>query len=378
MSLLQRFGLGSGKPTSTTTPSSAPRDDGTITASPATPLVRASSTSARDSHKHNPFTVWAARALQANQADRSLACHRIWADLPELGIKPKFQIAPDQAVFAMGSCFAREVEDALVKLGFDVPTHCDVLFDAPLLTRGPGTEGTRPRAYLNRYNSMSMRDEFRHLLGLDKPLEQGLLTYGLERGGTAELHYTQSLPQVGLEGTLERRRLVRNYLGPRLRASRLFVLTLGLAECWYDTVAGRYLNNTPGPRVLATYGDQLEVHLTTFSQHLAALQDVHRCLSGVFGDDFKIVVTVSPVPLERTFLEQDVVVTNSYSKSMLRAVAQEFAVAHGNVDYFPSYELVTVAQPQNAWAWDYRHVKPQLVGHIMGLFRRHYIAEPAA
>jgi hypothetical protein len=58
---------------------------------------------------------------------------------------------------------------------------------------------------------------------------------------------------------------------------------------------------------------------------------------------------------------------------MLRAVAEEFAAAHGNVDYFPSYELVSYADPKSAWAWDHRHVTPGLVAHIMGLFARHYV-----
>ena len=80
------------------------------------------------------------------------------------------------------------------------------------------------------------------------------------------------------------------------------------------------------------------------------------------------------MPLERTFLAQDVVVTNNYSKSMLRAVAQEFAALHANVDYFPSYELVSFADPRNAWAWDHRHVNAALVAHIMSLFARHYVA----
>lgn len=337
-------------------------------------LDQASAAVARASR--NTFGSWAARALAANQADRSLACHRIWAELPELHVQPKFQVSRSDAVFAMGSCFAREVEDALADQGFSVPTRCDPIFEQPPLQHDDKlTPGARPRAYLNRYNSMSMLDEFRHLLGEAPELEAGLLTYPLDRGAAADLHYTQSLRQVDQATTLARRQRVREHLGPLLRDSRLFVLTLGMAECWYDAKAGHYLNNTPGPRVLAAYGDQLSVHLTRFEQHLAALRELHALLSRTHGEHFRIVVTVSPVPLERTFLAQDVVVTNNYSKSMLRAVAQEFAAAHANVDYFPSYELVTYANPQTSWAWDHRHVNAALVAHIMALFARHYVAD---
>jgi hypothetical protein len=255
-----------------------------------------------------------------------------------------------------------------------VPTHCDDLFaDPPLRHDAALTPGARPRAYLNRYNSMSMLDEFRHLLGLAPEIETGLLTYAVDRRAVSDLHYTQSLKQVDLETTLARRRQVRAHLGPLARRCKLYVLTLGMAECWFDNVAGRYLNNTPGPRVLAAHGEQLAVHLTRFEQHRQALESLHHTLQAVHGEDFKIVITVSPVPLERSFLAQDVVVTNMYSKSMLRAVAQEFAAMHDNVDYFPSYELVSYADPRSAWAWDYRHVDAGLVAHIMATFERHYV-----
>jgi len=338
------------------------------------PLHSVGAAAAREAHKTNPYSAWAARAYAANEADRTLACHRLWADRPELAIRPKFRVGREQAVFAVGSCFAREVEDALVALDFEVPTHCDALFgQEPLLHDDSLNTGARPRAYLNRYNSMSMLDEFRHLLGLAPEIEQGLLTYRLDRGSAADLHYTQSLRQADIETTLARRRAVREHLGPLMRRCKLFVLTLGMAECWFDDHAGRYLNNTPGPRVMAAYGDQLAVHLTRFEQHRAALESLHQLLQTVHGHDFRLVITVSPVPLERSFLAQDVVTTNSYSKSMLRAVAQEFAALHDNVDYFPSYELVSFADPRSAWAWDYRHVNAELVAHVMALFRRHYV-----
>jgi hypothetical protein len=354
-------------------PSPRPAAAAPATRAAPAPLAVVSCEAARANRKANRWSGWAAREQGANKADPDFASHRIWKSLPELGIRPKFTISARDKVFAMGSCFAREVEDALAALGFDVPTRCDALFDRELMRPPGAAAGQRPRAYLNRYNSMSLRDELTHLLGLDPALEQGLLTYPLEQGMTADLHYTQSLAQTNPVGTVERRRIVREHLGPRLRECRVFVVTLGMAECWFDREAQRYLNNTPGPRVMAMYGAQLEVHMTRFAQHLEALEQAHATLSGSLGDNIRVVVTVSPVPLELSFQDRDVVATNLYSKAMLRAVAEEFAAGHANVDYFPSYEFVSVATPDTAWAWDYRHVKPNLVGHIMKAFRTHYV-----
>jgi len=340
------------------------------------PLASATAAAVREARRDNPFDTWSSRSAKANAADPALACHRLWQPRPDLMIRPKFRIPATLPVFASGSCFAREVEDSLAGQGFEVSTLCDELFTRePLLHDTAAHPGLRPRSYLNRYNAMSMRDEFAHLLGADPALEAGALTYPLGQGAAADLHYSQSLRQVDVPVTLARRQTVREYLGPRLRRCRFFVLTLGMAECWYDEQAGRYLNNTPGPRVLAAFGERLCVRLTRFEEHLAALEALYAMLQRLHGDDFRIVITVSPVPLERSLLGRDVVLVNTYSKSMLRAVAEEFAAFRGNVDYFPSFEFVSFAAPADAWEWDHRHVRPALVDHIMARFREHYIDE---
>jgi hypothetical protein len=74
-----------------------------------------------------------------------------------------------------------------------------------------------------------------------------------------------------------------------------------------------------------------------------------------------------------TFSTMDVVVANTYAKSLLRAVAQEWAAAHGNVDYFPSYEIVQNSDRATVWDADLRHVRGAGAQHIMELFVRSYL-----
>jgi hypothetical protein len=85
-------------------------------------------------------------------------------------------------------------------------------------------------------------------------------------------------------------------------------------------------------------------------------------------------VTVSPVPLMATFSAEDIVIANTYSKSLLRTVAQEWANKHENVHYFPSYEIVQNSDPKVTWEEDRRHVKGQVVQHIMKLFLHNYFS----
>lgn len=86
----------------------------------------------------------------------------------------------------------------------------------------------------------------------------------------------------------------------------------------------------------------------------------------------RIILTVSPVPLLRTFSNRDIIVANTYSKSVLRAVADELSSKYDDVDYFPSYEMVANSPREIAWRHDQRHVTKEMVWHIMHRFKTEY------
>jgi hypothetical protein len=151
------------------------------------------------------------------------------------------------------------------------------------------------------------------------------------------------------------------------------IITLGLVEVWRDKIANTFINTTPIPDALCSHADRYEFQISDFGQNLTNLEQVHALLSQFGHPDFHVVVTVSPVPLMATFSTQDVVIANTHSKSMLRAVAQEWAAAHENVHYFPSYEIVLNSERTVIWEEDLRHVRGPVVQHIMGIFLEHYL-----
>ena len=73
------------------------------------------------------------------------------------------------------------------------------------------------------------------------------------------------------------------------------------------------------------------------------------------------------------FSKMDIVVANSWAKSLLRAVSQEWAAVHSNVDYFPSYEIVQNSERAAVWECDLRHVRSHGVQHITDLFLKKYL-----
>lgn len=85
-----------------------------------------------------------------------------------------------------------------------------------------------------------------------------------------------------------------------------------------------------------------------------------------------MVITVSPVALERTYTNQDVIVANMMSKSTLRSAAGTLSIQADGVDYFPSYEAAMVSDPNLVWMGDRRNITDWMVTQIIKTFTQSY------
>jgi hypothetical protein len=74
----------------------------------------------------------------------------------------------------------------------------------------------------------------------------------------------------------------------------------------------------------------------------------------------KILLTVSPVPLETTYSGKDCAVANTYSKSVLVVAANNISQLCPEVDYFPGYEIVMSAGLEY-YDSDFVHVRDDVV-----------------
>ena len=87
-----------------------------------------------------------------------------------------------------------------------------------------------------------------------------------------------------------------------------------------------------------------------------------------------MLLTVSPVPLIATYENRHVLQSTTYSKAVLRAVAQEVCDSMALVDYFPSYEIITThAHKGRYFKEDLRDVTWGGVENVMNVFKRHYL-----
>src|SRR6202043_1490050 len=72
----------------------------------------------------------------------------------------------------------------------------------------------------------------------------------------------------------------------------------------------------------------------------SVLSEVVATITSV-NPSVRFLLTVSPVPLTATKSGAHVLVATMHSKSILRAVAGQLAQQRANVDYFPSYEIIS-------------------------------------
>jgi hypothetical protein len=326
----------------------------------------ATAADAMKNYRENEAGIWYKDGADPDDPACTYAFQRLRQTWFTPKINPKFKLSRDDKFYAIGSCFARGIEHSLTTHKIAVESA------APEFAKlQPANKDVSGLGFTNKYNTYSILDELRWALDPDAvfPMES---IVQVTKATWYDPHTNPSLDLVDRQETLERRKLMQT-VTKRIRNCRAVIVTLGLAEVWRDVQAAVFINRTPLPSLVKTYPDRYEFQLSSLCENLANLEAIHALLTQYGHPDVHIVVTVSPVPLMNTFSTMDIVVANTWAKSLLRAVAQEWAQAHNNVDYFPSYEIVQNSDRTAVWERDLRHVRGAGAQHIMELFLRNYL-----
>lgn len=330
------------------------------------PAYMATSTEAVDNYRRNSAATWYKDGADFNDPAGKYAFQRLRQTCFIPHVVPKFKFCRNDKFYAIGSCFARGLESALTARKVTVQSA------APEFARlQPANSEPSGLGFLNKYNTFSILNELRWAFDPNAVFPRDSVVQ-LTKTTWYDPHTNPTLEFVGFEETLERRALMQT-VTKRIKDCRAVIVTLGLAEVWRDIKADVFVNRTPIPSLIKSEPDRYEFQLSSFAQNWANLEMIYKLLMTYGHSDVHIIITVSPVPLMNTFSNMDIVVANSWAKSLLRAVSQEWAAIHSNVDYFPSYEIVQNSDRREMWEDDLRHVKGPGVQHIMDLFLGSYI-----
>ena len=154
-----------------------------------------------------------------------------------------------------------------------------------------------------------------------------------------------------------------------LLQSEIFIVTLGLNECWKFLSDGTAISRNPE----AALYPLIKHCILSVQENVENIQtfiDIVR----VHNPNFKLIVTLSPVPFLASGRGDDthVVTANCHSKAVLRVAAEELVNNNKDVYYLPSYELVTNCS-QDPWKEDQRKVKSDTVDRVVEMFKEMFV-----
>lgn len=308
----------------------------------------------------NPYQCLPPKAFWRTAiADKSaLQIDELWA--------PAFDIGTKDAIVTAGSCFAQHIGRALVERGMNWIDSEPAPAEMPEAERKARHYGTFSFRTGNLYTPSMLRQWLEWALGTQPASDEIWDDQGR--------FYDPFRPVVEPEGFASERALLDSRKATltaiRLAVSRasVFVFTLGLTEAWVHrrtaivypmcpgTVRGRF---DPPLHGLRNFG-----FMETYREMTTAIE-----LLRSVNPRLRVLLTVSPVPLTATATGEHVLSATTYSKSVLRAVAGQLCEDLSEVDYFPSYEIITGTPFKGAFYQpNQREVTPDGVAFVMQQF----------
>ncbi|HTO30617.1 MAG TPA: GSCFA domain-containing protein [Pararhizobium sp.] len=278
-------------------------------------------------------------------------------------------------IFTIGSCFAERIRVALTAEGLDVGPpmqNVPMAHDRYRIDRLPA------RPHSDYFNTFTIRQEFeRHVgewsrdpedywLAKDQYWETGQPVY--------QDPYRRLILARSPQDLLEANEHVDRAIDQGIREASVFFLTMGMAEVFRNKRTGKIACQKPGYSG-GSGADETDFYMSTYEENLENMSRVVDIINMV-RPGARIVVTVSPVGLGRTFGDDDIIVANTESKSILRVALGALARKYDNVTYFPSYEIVMANAPLSFREDDGRHVANWVVSRIVSAFKAaHFIQE---
>jgi len=280
--------------------------------------------------------------------------------------KKRFPITPLDKVATAGSCFAQHISTHLRARNFNV-------IDTEPPPKALPSDVARKWGYLlysarfgNIYLVRQLLQLSQEAFGLFVPanavwekdsryydaLRPSVESHGLESPEAVEIHRKSHLKHVRT----------------MFLEADVFVFTLGLTEAWVHRQSGTTYPTAPGT-IAGTFDPDIYAFKNFGFEEILSDFTAFRSLVKQHNPNLKFLLTVSPVPLTATASDLHILSATTYSKSVLRAVVGELYHRYHDIDYFPSYEIITSPLSRGAYySTNLRSITDEGVGTVMRMF----------
>jgi GSCFA family protein len=260
--------------------------------------------------------------------------------------QPKFPITREMRIVTAGSCFAQHVGNALKSASFnvvDAEPFPEFLSDSLAQRYGYRLYSAR---YGNIYTARQLMQIVNEMRGKFRPAEPVWHKDG--RYFDALRPNVEPLGLDSHDSVMKHRKLHLAKVKSAFFNCDLMVFTFGLTEAWVHQETGTTYPTAPG-----TIAGQFDPKIFSFKNfdYEEILRDFNN-FAGLMrkrNPGVKFLITTSPVPLTATASDRHVEVATCYSKSVLRAVCGKLYDTNEDIDYFPSFEIITSTNNRGAF-----------------------------
>lgn len=287
-------------------------------------------------------------------------------------VRAPFRIEPGHRIATAGSCFAQHIARHLSQAGFEflvTETAHPIVPEAAASAYGYGVFTAR---YGNVYTSTQLLQLFQRAYSHFVPAED----VWQEADERLIDPFRPQIQPGGFATRTEYDADRRHHFACVRKAFEkldVFIFTLGLTEAWRSRLDGAVYPLCPGvaggifdPQRHESVNLSVDVIVSDMVTFIDLLRTVNPSA--------RVLLTVSPVPLIATIEDRHVLVSTTYSKSVLRVAAEQVVAARSEIGYFPSYEIITGQFSRGAYfAEDCRSITEAGIAHVMRTFMRHYL-----
>lgn len=285
-------------------------------------------------------------------------------------VTSKFKIKKSDKIATAGSCFAEKITTALKNKNYNyfITEKAPKFIDEK--TKARWNYETFTARYGNVYTCRQLLQLLQRSFNKINPKSEEI--YWKKNYYDPLRPFIQPNGFTSLNALLEDRKYHLEMVQKMFQETNIFIFTMGLTESWVHKPSGITYPVCPG----CSYG---EFQSNKYSYVNSGVQQTSNDLDSFISKlkeinpNCKIILTVSPVPLIATMSPSGVARSTTYSKSVLRCVAEEMVLKWDHVDYFSSYEVITGTFNQKSYfSENKRHIEPIGVDHVMKLFFRHF------
>lgn len=283
-------------------------------------------------------------------------------------IDNSFRLKKRSKLFILGNPFARSIEDNLVILVFELATF---KFEFSYLEFPSDNI-----AILDRYApDLIYEEEMWAFSVIENP---GSFSTNIEKSnlisnrGIVDLQF--GFHPVSVDISNQRRRQMLK-IWEHIKNRDCIVLTFGTNDRWIDSSTGFSIADAPlQPMIAREHWGRFSFTTLSFSDTFNYVKETIDLITSISPKN-KFHFTMAPVPIRKNFCFQDILNANEACKEKLRSICDEIIDQYFEVDYLPSYEMISICSSDVSFRKELLHLRQEAVSKIVSLLRESYFSD---